>query len=84
LPYSLALAFFGLGLLYASVAAVSGSLMLAYHYKLTKNPTPEFAWKAYKVTAPYLIVIFIALALDALFYYPLMPPLSIHLFRIIG
>jgi protoheme IX farnesyltransferase len=84
LPYSLALAFFGLGLLYTSVAAVSGSLMLAYHYKLTKNPTPEFAWKAYKVTAPYLIVIFIALALDALFYYPLMPPLSVHLFRIIG
>jgi heme o synthase len=84
LPYSLALAFFGLGLLYTAVAAVSGSLMLAYHYKLTKNPTPEFAWKAYKVTAPYLIVIFVALALDALFYYPLMPPLSIHLFRIIG
>lgn len=79
LPYSLALAFFGLGLLYTAVAAVSGSLMLAYHYKLTKNPTPEFAWKAYKVTAPYLVVIFIALALDALFYYPLMPPLSIHL-----
>jgi protoheme IX farnesyltransferase len=84
LPYSLALAFFGLGLLYTTIAAVAGSLMLAYHYKLTKNPTPEFAWKAYKVTAPYLIVIFVALALDALFYYPLMPPLSIHLFRIIG
>ena len=43
--------------------------MLIYHYKLTKNPTPEFAWKAYKVTAPYLVVIFIAVALDALFYY---------------
>jgi protoheme IX farnesyltransferase len=71
LPYSIALSFFGLGLLYMGVAAASGSLMLAYHYKLTKNPTPEFAWKAYKVTAPYLVVIFIALALDALFYYPL-------------
>lgn len=71
LPYSIALSFFGLGLLYMAVAAASGSLMLAYHYKLTKNPTPEFAWKAYKVTAPYLVVIFIALALDALFYYPL-------------
>jgi protoheme IX farnesyltransferase len=78
LPYSLALAFFGLGLLYTTVAAVSGSLMLAYHYKLTKNPTPEFAWKAYKVTAPYLVVIFIALALDALFYYPLMAPFYTH------
>ena len=75
LPYSVALSLFGLGGLYTAVAAVSGGLMLAYHYKLTKNPTPEFAWKAYKVTAPYLVVIFVALALDALFYYPL--PLSL-------
>jgi heme o synthase len=71
LPYSLALYFFGLGLLYTAVAAISGSLMLIYHYKLTKNPSPEFAWKAYKVTAPYLVVIFVALALDSLFYYRL-------------
>ncbi|AFU58813.1 protoheme IX farnesyltransferase [Candidatus Nitrososphaera gargensis Ga9.2] len=71
LPYSVAIAFFGPGVLYTAVAAVSGSLMLAYHYKLTKNPTPEFAWKAYKVTAPYLVAIFVALAVDALFYYPL-------------
>jgi len=71
LPYSVAIAFFGPGALYTVVAACSGSLMLAYHYKLTKNPTPEFAWKAYKVTAPYLVVIFVALALDALFYYPI-------------
>ena len=71
LPYSIALTFFGLGLVYATVAALSGSLMLIYHYRLTKNPTPEFAWKAYKVTAPYLVVIFIALAVDALYYFPL-------------
>ncbi|MFZ0514891.1 MAG: heme o synthase [Candidatus Nitrosopolaris sp.] len=69
LPYSLALYFFGLGLVYIVVAAISGSLMLIYHYKLTKNPTPEFAWKAYKVTAPYLIVMFVGLAFDSLFYY---------------
>lgn len=69
LPYSIALYFFGLGLLYTIVAAASGSLMLIYHYKLTKNPTPEFAWKAYKVTAPYLVVVFIALAFDALYYF---------------
>jgi protoheme IX farnesyltransferase len=84
LPYSLALAFFGLGLLYTVVAAVSGSLMLAYHYKLTKNPTPEFAWKAYKITAPYLVVIFIGLAFDALFYYPLMPSFSIQLLPLLS
>jgi protoheme IX farnesyltransferase len=69
LPYSIALYFFGLGLVYTVVAAISGTLMLIYHYKLTKNPTPEFAWKAYKVTAPYLVIVFVALALDALFYY---------------
>lgn len=68
LPYSLALYFFGLGVLYTVIAAIAGSLMLIYHYKLAKQPTPEFAWKAYKVTAPYLVVIFIGIALDALFY----------------
>ncbi|MGN6633079.1 MAG: heme o synthase [Nitrososphaeraceae archaeon] len=71
LPYSISLYFFGLGLLYTIIAAFSGSLMLIYHYKLTKNATSQYAWKAYKVTAPYLVVVFIGLALDALFYYRL-------------
>jgi heme o synthase len=68
LPYSLALYFFGLGVLYTVIAAIAGSLMLTYHYKLAKEPTPEFAWKAYKVTAPYLVIIFVGIAFDALFY----------------
>ena len=67
-PFSLALYAFGLGLVYVSIAAVSGCLMLAYHYRLTRTPTPEFAWKAYKVTAPYLTIIFLAVALDAAFH----------------
>ena len=67
LPYSLMLYAFGLGVVYLAVAAVSGGLMLAYHYRLTKNPTSEFAWKAYKVTAPYLTIIFVGIALDAAF-----------------
>jgi protoheme IX farnesyltransferase len=68
LPYSLALYFFGLGVLYTIIATIAGSLMLIYHYKLAKEPTPEFAWKAYKVTAPYLVILFVGIALDALFY----------------
>lgn len=68
-PYSLSLYMFGLGFLYTIIAAIAGSLMLIYHYKLVRNPTPEFAWKAYKVTAPYLIIVFIAVAFDALFYF---------------
>jgi protoheme IX farnesyltransferase len=71
LPYSLSLYFFGLGVVYLIIAAIAGSFILAYHYKLTKRPTPQFAWKAYKVTAPYLVAIFIAIALDSLFYFRL-------------
>ncbi len=69
LPYSLALTAFGLGYVYLVIAAASGGLMLVYHYKLTKTPTSEFAWKAYKVTAPYLTIIFVAIALDAAFHF---------------
>ena len=69
LPYSLMLYAFGMGLVYTAIAAVSGGLMLAYHYKLTKTPTSDFAWKAYKVTAPYLTIIFVAIAADAAFYF---------------
>ncbi len=70
LPYSLTLLAFGLGYVYLAIAAVSGGLMLLYHYKLTKNPTSDFAWKAYKVTAPYLTIIFVGIALDAAFHFP--------------
>ena len=73
IPYSLILVLIpdGLGLVYAIIASASGGLMLVYHYKLTKTPTSEFAWKAYKVTAPYLTIIFVAVALDAAFHFPL-------------
>jgi len=73
IPYSLILLFIpdGLGLVYAIIASASGGLMLVYHYKLTKTPTSAFAWKAYKVTAPYLTIIFVAVALDAAFHFPL-------------
>ena len=73
IPFSLILSFIpnGMGIIYTIIALVSGGLMLAYHYKLTKNPTSEFAWKAYKVTAPYLTIIFVAVALDAAFHFPL-------------
>jgi protoheme IX farnesyltransferase len=70
LPYSIALVGFGLGYVYLGVALVSGGLMLVYHYKLTKTPTSDFAWKAYKVTAPYLTIIFVGIALDAAFHFP--------------
>jgi len=69
LPYSLMLYAFGMGIVYTIIAVISGGLMLVYHYKLTKTPTSDFAWKAYKVTAPYLTIIFIGIALDAAFHF---------------
>ncbi len=69
LPYSLMLYPFGMGLVYTVIAAAAGGLMLVYHFKLTKLPTSEFAWKAYKVTAPYLTIIFLGIALDAAFHF---------------
>ena len=73
IPYSLILSIIpdGMGIVYTIIAIASGGLMLVYHYKLTKNPTSDFAWKAYKVTAPYLTIIFVAVALDAAFHVPL-------------
>ena len=47
LPYSLLLYAFGMGIVYTVIAAIAGGLMLLYHYKLTKTPTSDFAWKAY-------------------------------------
>ena len=69
LPYSLLLYAFGMGIVYTVIAAIAGGLMLLYHYKLTKTPTSDFAWKAYKVTAPFLTIIFIGIALDAAFHF---------------
>jgi len=69
LPYSLLLYAFGMGIVYTIIASIAGGLMLVYHYKLTKTPTSDFAWKAYKVTAPYLTIIFIGIALDAAFHF---------------
>jgi len=69
LPYSLLLYAFGMGIVYTVIAVISGGLMLVYHYKLTKTPTSDFAWKAYKVTAPYLTIIFIGIAVDAAFHF---------------
>ena len=58
--------FFGLGLLYLIIASISGAMMLAYNFKLIKNPSKDIAWKAYKVSSPYLAIIFLALMFDAL------------------
>jgi protoheme IX farnesyltransferase len=65
-PFSIMLYFFGLGLLYLIIASISGAMMLVYNFMLIKNPSKNVAWKAYKVSSPYLAIIFLALMFDAL------------------
>ena len=63
IPVSLFLAFFlsGLGLVvYLSVAAVFGGLLLWTNIKLLRQPTKPNAWLAFKFSAPYLAVVFVA------------------------
>lgn len=66
-PYSIMIYFFGLGLLYLIVASIAGAMMLMYNFKLIKNPTKDIAWKNYKVSSPYLAIIFLMLMFDALY-----------------
>lgn len=65
-PFSIMLYFFGLGLLYLIIASISGAMMLVYNFMLIKNPSKNVAWKTYKVSSPYLAIIFLALMFDAL------------------
>ena len=63
IPVSLLLAFnlTGLGLLvYLSVAAVFGSLLLWTNFKLLRKPSKENAWLAFKFSSPYLAVVLVA------------------------
>jgi protoheme IX farnesyltransferase len=67
-PYSIMLYFFGLGLVYLIVASLSGTMMIAYNLKLIRNPSKDIAWKTYKVSSPYLAIIFLALMFDSLYF----------------
>ncbi len=64
----LSLIFFPLGLfgiVYLAVAAVFGLGLLFVDLKLAFNPTKAQAWTAFKVSSPYLAIIFLAMVVDA-------------------
>ena len=65
-PYSIMLYFFGLGLLYLIIASLLGAMKLTYDFKLIRNPSKNSAWKSYKVSNPYLAIIFLVLMFDAI------------------
>jgi len=63
-PLSLALVWFGFGLLYLVVASILGLGMILVDVKLAMNPTKARAWTAFKFSSPYLAIVFLAMALD--------------------
>ncbi|HVH16079.1 MAG TPA: heme o synthase [Candidatus Angelobacter sp.] len=65
-PFSLALYFYGpFGLIYGVVALVSGLAILGGSLGVLYKPTDTNAWRMFKVTSPYLSLLFAVMIIDA-------------------
>jgi protoheme IX farnesyltransferase len=56
----------GFGLIYVIVAVVLGLLMTVSNVVLALHPSRERAWIMFKVSSPYLFILFLAMMLDVL------------------
>ena len=67
---SILLYFFGqFGLIYLSVALVSGLLISLGNLYLVLRPSRQRAWVMFKVSSPYLFILFVGMILDVLIRY---------------
>ena len=67
IPFSLWIFFAGhFGLLYLAVAILFGVWVLYINMKLFFHPTNEMAYKAFKVSSPYLFALFLGMIIDSL------------------
>lgn len=65
--FSILLYFFGpFGSLYLGLALVSGVLISLGNIYLVLRPSPERAWKMFKLSSPYLFLLFAGMVLDVL------------------
>jgi len=53
------------GIAYLLVALVFGLWLLITDLRLAFNPTKALAWTAFKVSSPYLAIIFLAMIIDS-------------------
>jgi protoheme IX farnesyltransferase len=58
----------GFGWLYLSVAALFGAWVLYINIQLFLHPTDKMAYKAFKVSSPYLFTLFLAMIIDSLIF----------------
>jgi protoheme IX farnesyltransferase len=56
----------GFGLLYLAIAAIFGFFVTVSNVVLALKPSREKAWIMFKLSSPYLFVLFLAMALDVL------------------
>ncbi len=55
-----------IGIIYTIAAIISGAIVLLASIKLLLEPTQEKAWTLFKISSPYLAVLFIAMILDVI------------------
>jgi protoheme IX farnesyltransferase len=55
-----------IGTIYLITAIITGIIILFSSLKLLLEPTKERAWKLFKISSPYLAVLFIAMIIDVL------------------
>jgi len=68
IPFSLAIYWEGaFGWIYAVTAVASGAIVLVVNVHLFMNPTRQNAYRAFKISSPYLFLLFLSLVLDRLF-----------------
>jgi protoheme IX farnesyltransferase len=60
----------GFGVLYLGVALVANAFLLYSNIRLLHEPSPSNAWFAFKISSPYLAVLFAAMLLEALPIFP--------------
>lgn len=66
IPFSLWIFFEGsLGLVYLAVAVVFGICVLYINVKLFQHPDDKMAYRAFKISSPYLFALFFAMVIDS-------------------
>lgn len=54
------------GLIYLSVSAVTGAILVYLSVRLWVSPNADMAWRLFKFTSPHLALIFIAMMIDSI------------------
>lgn len=68
-PFSLWIFFVGkFGLIYLAVAVVFGTAVLYVNFELFVHPDDKMAYRAFKISSPYLFTLFLSMILDSLLH----------------